>query len=161
MRFYSKNPSQCVWDKEKGAMLCKFENGIYRSEDERTIAILTSLGYDKRPVAPQPEFICPLCGLDCATPEKLARHLMKGCEAEGAPKEMYVKVAPTPNVADPNEERADEAKEPVVKEIDASGYINMSYKDLQDAAKARGINPFGMKTETIIEALKSFGKSQQ
>lgn len=35
-----------VWDSKKNKLLCKFEDGIFTTEDERIIDILKSLNYE-------------------------------------------------------------------------------------------------------------------
>ena len=45
MKFYSKRNKLIVWDKEMNKKLCQFEKGIFDTENERTIKILTESGY--------------------------------------------------------------------------------------------------------------------
>ena len=45
MIFFSDNKSEIVWDKERGKVLCKFQDGEFKITDARQIEILKSLGY--------------------------------------------------------------------------------------------------------------------
>lgn len=46
MKFYSKlNASTIVWDKEKNRVLCKFEHGVFETDDEYIINMLQELGF--------------------------------------------------------------------------------------------------------------------
>lgn len=38
--------NQIVWDGERGKALCRFKEGALETDEERTILILTSLGYE-------------------------------------------------------------------------------------------------------------------
>lgn len=38
--------NQIIWDTERGRALCRFQGGALETDDERTISILKSLGYE-------------------------------------------------------------------------------------------------------------------
>lgn len=38
--------NQIVWDGERGKALCQFKGGVLETDNERTISMLTSLGYE-------------------------------------------------------------------------------------------------------------------
>lgn len=38
--------NQIVWDGERGKALCRFKEGALETDDERTISMLQSLGYE-------------------------------------------------------------------------------------------------------------------
>ena len=45
MIFYSEKKKEIVWDAEKEKALCQFEEGIFKTEDEKIIKKLKKLGY--------------------------------------------------------------------------------------------------------------------
>lgn len=67
MRFFGPD-NQIVWDGERGKALCRFEGGVLETDDERTISLLTSLGYESEG-QPEPENTETASGREVPEPE--------------------------------------------------------------------------------------------